>query len=98
MDPMPGGDDNFYADGDIEDGLLESLAIIALAGALALLVVYRRRRADERQANGDAGAARNGAPANAPVDEQGQVQPDDGLFPHPGDPEFPGWAVGGVGH
>lgn len=95
---MPGGDDNFYADGDLDDGLLESLAIVALAGALALLVVYRRRRADERQANGEGGIGRNNAPANAPLDQQARAPPHGGLFPQPGDPEFPGWAVGGVGH
>ncbi|KAF2417431.1 HCP-like protein, partial [Tothia fuscella] len=95
LDPMPGGDDSFYADGDIDDGILESLAIIALAGALALLVVYRRRRADERNGNGNANGGANG---NVVPGNQAQVQPDGGLFPQPGDPEFPGWAVGGVGH
>jgi len=93
---MPGGED-FYD--DFDDGIIESLVIVALAAALAMLLVYRRRRADERrqqqqvQANGVGGQQPQ---PTQPAAQQAQQQ--GGLFPNPGDPEFPGWAVGGVGH
>jgi SEL1 protein len=97
MDPMPGGDDSFYADGDLDDGILESLAIIALAAALMILVVYRRRNNDQQrqQANNADGAVNDGQRNGQ---QQPGLQPDGGLFPQPDDPEFPGWVVGGIGH
>lgn len=88
MDPMPGGDESFYSDGDLDDGLFESLAIIGLAGLFLFLIMYRRRRIAERQAENNGAAAAN----------QQQPQGNQGLFPQPGDTELPGWAVGGVGH
>jgi SEL1 protein len=95
MDTMPGGDD-FLGD-DLDDGLLESVLIISLAAALAVLVMYRRRRQEERdrqqRQHGNNAAAGNVQQQNANAHQQ-----DRGLFPQPGDPEFPGWAVGGVGH
>jgi len=95
MDTMPGGDD-FLGD-DLDDGLLESVLIISLAAALAVLVMYRRRRQEERdrqqRQHGNNAAVGNVQQQNANVHQQ-----DRGLFPQPGDPEFPGWAVGGVGH
>jgi SEL1 protein len=95
---MPGGDFDGSFEGDLDDGLLESIVIILLAGALALLVVYRRRRADERQGAGP-GAAQAGAAAGAePHNDQARGDGDGGLFPQAGDPDFAGWAVGGVGH
>jgi SEL1 protein len=102
LNGMPGGDDqdNFYD--EFDDGILESLMIVALAAALAVLVVYRRRRADERererrqQLNGNGGA---GAGAGQQIHQQAQEQRDRlNLFPQRGDPEFLGWAAGGVGH
>jgi len=96
LDGMPGGDDqeNFYD--EIDDGMLESLMIVALAAALAVLVVYRRRRADDRERERRQQLNRNvGQQAN----QQAQEQRDGpNLFPQPGDPEFLGWAAGGVGH
>jgi SEL1 protein len=86
MDTMPGGDD-FYD--DLDDGILESLLIIGLAAALAVLVMYRRRRAEERERQQQQGDNQQ-PPA--------QAQQDGGLFPPPGDPEFLGWAAGGIGH
>jgi SEL1 protein len=96
-DPMPGGDYDGAYDGDLDDGLVESIVIILLAGALALLVVYRRRRADERQAGGVGDAQAGGVIAEPHID-QARGDGDGGLFPQPGDPDFAGWAVGGVGH
>jgi len=107
IDPgMAGGDTDFLGDGDFDDGLLESAIIIMLAASLALLVVYRRRRADERQpglgdptfALGGGGEHHEGNVNGAPPAEQAQVNGQGGLFPQPGDAEFPGWVVGGVGH
>jgi SEL1 protein len=95
-DPMPGGDYDGAYEGDIDDGLLESIFIILLAGTLALLVVYRRRRADERQ--GGAAAAQARAAGGEQHNDQARGDGDGGLFPQPGDPDFAGWAVGGVGH
>lgn len=92
-DHMPGDD---YYD-DIDEGILESLVILGLAGTLALLVWYRQqrqmnlRRAREQQ--GNPAAADNGAAAVPP-----QQQDDRGLFPPPDDPNFNNWIVGGIGH
>ena len=97
-DPLPGGDD--YYD-DIDEGIVESLIIIGLAGALAFLVYYRqlrqhnhRRAVEQRQllANGQAGAP---APVQPLLPGQ---QPDGGFFPPPGHPEHGQWVAGGVGH
>jgi len=103
---MPGGDaDEHFYEGDewadIDDGLVESLIIVTLAGALALLVYARqarqrltqqeqdrRRREREGEADGNGGAQQHAA---------GQGQ-NGGFFPDPGDPEFNNWVVGGVGH
>lgn len=99
---MPGGDEGEYYGDDIDDGILESLAIVALAAALAVLVVWRRRRADERererrraeQQGGQGGqGVQRGNPAIQIVNAN-----NGGFFPRLGDPDFPGWAVGGVGH
>jgi SEL1 protein len=98
---MPGGDD--YYD-EIDEGIVESLIIIGLAGALAFLVYYRQlrqqnhRRAVEQQqqqqlaANGQAGA-----PGPAVPLLPGQ-QADGGFFPPPGHPEHGQWVAGGIGH
>ncbi|MCJ1322673.1 ERAD-associated protein [Xylographa vitiligo] len=93
-DPMPGGDD--YYD-EVDEGMLESLIILGIAGALAFLVYYRQlrlqthRRAMEqqRQADGQAGGEVPVAPGQ---------QPDGGFFPPPGHPDHGQWVAGGVGH
>lgn len=95
-----GGGDDFYD--DFDDGLLESLIIIALAGALAMLVYVRQQRArDARERERQAGAAVQQAQAQAaqaqPLQGQGPGQ-NGGFFPHPGDPEYQNWVAGGVGH
>ena len=101
-DPMPGGDD--YYD-DIDEGTIESLLIVALAGALAFLVYYRqqrqqnhRRATTEQQRRQELN--RSGGeqvPAQNEALNPGQ-QPDGGFFPPPGDPNFEAWRAGGVGH
>ena len=97
-DPMPGGDD-FYD--EIDEGILESLIIIALAGALVFLVYYRQQRqqtarrvvAVEQQVV--QGAVEGVAPAPQPLPGQ---QPDGGFFPPAGDPNYGQWVAGGIGH
>ena len=100
-DGLPG--DEIYD--EIDEGILESLVILGLAGLLAWLVWYRqqrlerrRREADERARGGgviadQAGVVGEGRPPAVP----GQ-QADGGFFPPPGDPNFNNWVAGGVGH
>ncbi|THZ81345.1 HCP-like protein [Aureobasidium pullulans] len=83
---MPGGDD-FYDDGDIDDGMLEMLVIVGLAATLAFLVYYRQQRQQE--------ARRREEQQQGVVPQQ---QQDQGFFPPPGNPEFANWVAGGVGH
>lgn len=104
---VPGSDDIY---GDlIDDGIIESLIIVGLAAVLAFMVYYRQQRQlrHERQTQDAAAAARENAPAGAPgaaaADPQQQQapaepQPDRGMFPRPGDPEFGQWVAGGVAH
>ena len=89
-DPMPGGDADGMYDDIIDDGILESLIIIGLAGALVFLIYYRQQRqlAHRRNEEAEAAARREHAPP----------QEDRGLFPQPGDPEFNQWVAGGIGH
>lgn len=89
---MPGGEELYE---EFDDGIFESLAIVALAAALAVLVVYRRRRAEERERL----QRQQGNVAAGGVEVQ-QAQPGGagGLYPQPGDPEGMAWAAGGVGH
>ncbi|KAF2259543.1 HCP-like protein [Lojkania enalia] len=106
---MSGGESDYGLD-DIDSDILESLAIVALTGALAFLLYYRnqrqrrqdeeRRRQQLQQQPGQAPAP--GAPQQQPPD-QPQPQPqlpqeDRGMFPRPEDPEFMNWAAGAVGH
>lgn len=94
---MPGGDD--YYD-EIDEGIVESLIILGLAGALAFLVYYRQlrqqnhRRAVEQQQQQ---LAANGQAA-APIPLLPGQQADEGFFPPPGDPEHGQWIAGGIGH
>ncbi|CZT12524.1 related to HRD3-involved in degradation of Hmg2p [Rhynchosporium agropyri] len=91
--PMPGGDaDGMYEDMS-EDGLLESIAIILLAGALIGLIYYRQMR----QQNHRQQEAGQNAALPPGQQQQGQGQ-DGGLFPQPEDPAFNQWVAGGVGH
>lgn len=121
---MPGGDNEYWYTGaqrreaddlyeDFDDGLLESLIIIALAGALAMLVYVRAQRQRDARANqgqgqgiAPGGGALGPVGANglqpilgqpAPPEQQGPGQ-QGGFFPNPGDPEYQEWVAGGIGH
>ncbi|KAI9725678.1 MAG: ERAD-associated protein [Chrysothrix sp. TS-e1954] len=91
-------DDDYDPSDDIDDGILETLIIVALAGALAFLVYWRQVRGlrnrleEERRRRLEGGAAQVQGP------EQAQGEPDRGVFPHPGDPAFADWVAGGIGH
>lgn len=108
---MPGGDADYYD--DIDSEILESLLILAFAGALAFLIYYRQqrqRRLDEARRNQELQQQQlNVAQAailqqQQPYQQMGQPQPpaepqqDRGMFPAPNDPEFMDWAAGAIGH
>ena len=121
---MPGGDaeyatrereraaDDYAGEWDeFDDGLIESLIIISLAGALAALVyarqqAQRRREEEARRGVGQVQGLQQppvvGAqqpPAAQPPQPPPQAQePDRGMFPRPDDPELNNWVAGGVGH
>lgn len=93
QDAMPGGDEDGMYDDFIDDGVVETVLIMVLAAALVWLIYYRqaaqlahRRREEDRLR-----AAGQPVPL-APEPGEG------GFFPPPGDPAFPGWVAGGVGH
>ena len=95
-DPMPGGDD--YYD-EIDEGIVESLIIIGLAGALALLVYYRQQRQqNHRRAVAEAAIREQGAVEGAVPGAAPGLQPNGGYFPPPGHPEHAQWVAGGIGH
>ncbi|GAM87452.1 hypothetical protein ANO11243_054770 [Dothideomycetidae sp. 11243] len=86
----PGGE--YLANEEIDDGLLESLAIVVLTAVLAMLMWWRQRRV-QRAAQEAANADQQG--------QQGQQQQADRqqIFPAPDDPDFAPWNVpGGIGH
>ncbi|KIV97343.1 hypothetical protein PV10_01105 [Exophiala mesophila] len=93
---------------EFDDGLLESLIIIGLAGALAMLVYARQARQregqNERQGRGQQpqppqiqhpGGQQDGQNQDAQHEQDRQ---NNGLFPQPGQPEFNNWVAGGIGH
>jgi SEL1 protein len=98
---------------EFDDGFVESLIIIALAGALALLVYARQARQrvleeERRQAQNLVQTQQNPTPnqnqnqgeqqpAQGQAQGQGQGQ-DRGLFPAPGDVDWNNWVAGGIGH
>ncbi|KAL8732973.1 MAG: hypothetical protein Q9166_002371 [cf. Caloplaca sp. 2 TL-2023] len=104
---MPGGDD--YID-DIDESIIESLVILALAGALAFLVYYRQQRQNnhrrEMERQQQQQSQQQGAAPQEPQQQQAPVQDppipgqqaDGGFFPPPGDPHYGQWVAGGVGH
>ncbi|KAI1378827.1 HCP-like protein [Hypoxylon crocopeplum] len=81
------------------DGVIESLIILGLVGAIMFLMYYRARRQQaHRQAEE---AARQGQQPGAGVGvgqlpQAPQVQ--GGIFPPLGGPDFGQWAAGAVGH
>ncbi|TVY84737.1 Protein sel-1-like protein [Lachnellula suecica] len=97
-DPMPGGDADGLYDDIIDDGFLESLIILGLAGALVFLIYYRNQRQQVHRRQEEAARAQQGNQQAAGGQAQQPQGGDRGLFPQPGDPEFGQWAAGGVGH
>lgn len=109
---MPGGDDYWEGgEGEIDDGVLETLLIGGLLAALGWLIYYRQqqRRAallrrrpggegDQAQQGQDAAAAVGGAEGQQEARPAPGQQPDGGFFPQPGDPNWDAWVAGGVGH
>ncbi|KAI1487999.1 hypothetical protein F5X96DRAFT_647558 [Biscogniauxia mediterranea] len=99
-DTITGSDGEAMGEGldDELDGILESLIILGLVGAILFLMYYRAQRQQaHRQAQEDAARQQQQA-----MGRGGGVQPPGeaqrGLFPQPGDPNFAPWGVGGVGH
>ena len=104
---MPGGDDSYgWDEGDIDDGMLETLLIGGLIAALGWLIYYRQQqqqRAAEARRRGEAGAQGQAPAPGGQRQDQGQAQPpgqqpDGGFFPPQGDPNWNAWVAGGVGH
>ncbi|ETI19796.1 hypothetical protein G647_08809 [Cladophialophora carrionii CBS 160.54] len=98
---------------EFDDGLVESLIIIALAGALALLVYARQarqrvleeeRRQGQNQQNQNQNQDQNlGQRQHQHQHDHPQAQPqgrerERGMFPAPGDPDWNNWVAGGIGH
>jgi SEL1 protein len=77
----------------IDDGLIESLIIVVLAGILVWLVYLRQAQQLAHRRAEAAAQARQG------VQDVGNAQqPEGGFFPPPGDPALPEWLAGGIGH
>lgn len=91
---MPGGDDLYDDPTDIDDSLLEMLMLVGLAATLAFLLYWRQQRRDGRVG---VGGVQQQQQQGGEVQQEEQ-QEDRGVFPRPGDPDFPGWVAGGVGH
>ncbi|KAI1077648.1 HCP-like protein [Whalleya microplaca] len=90
-DGQPGGGGGDGLEDDDLDGVLESLIILGLVGAILFLMYYRAQRQQaHRQAEENA--------ARQQQQQQPQPGPQRGLFPQPGDPGFAQWAAGAVGH
>jgi SEL1 protein len=92
-DPMPGGDDTYYDDGDIDDDVFVTLMLGGLLAALGWLIWHRQQLQRAAEARRQQGLQQG--EQQAPVPEQ---QPDRGVFPQPGQLGFNDWVAGGVGH
>jgi SEL1 protein len=93
---MPGEEDMY--DDIIDDGILESFIIISLVAALLWLLYYRQQRQQQAHRRQEELARAQQAGQPAPVPQQQPQEADRGLFPPPGDPAFPEWVAGGIGH
>lgn len=91
---MPGVADDFYDEDFIDDGLLDMLIIVGLAGALAILIYYRQQRQMEARRRQE----RQQQQEQQGGDVQALPPQDRGVFPPAGDPNFNAWVAGGVGH
>lgn len=87
--------DDLYDELTLEDGVLEMFLIIALVASILYLVYYRQQRLFAQAPNNGAVANQEGNPG-PPVPPA--AVPNNGLFPQPGDPAFPDWVAGGIGH
>lgn len=96
-DGMPGGDSGM---GEMDDGVFESLLIVALAAALVFLVMYRQQRQQRQRREDEDNRRGHQQPAQAQAQQQqpGGAGGQGGFFPPPGDPNAGQWAAGGVGH
>ncbi|OCT49892.1 putative ubiquitin-protein ligase Sel1/Ubx2 [Cladophialophora carrionii] len=96
---------------EFDDGFVESLIIIALAGALALLVYARQARQrvlEEERRQGQNQQNQNhdqnlGQHQHHHQQDHAQAQAqgrerERGMFPAPGDPDWNNWVAGGIGH
>lgn len=92
-DPMPGGDADGMYDDILDDGILETLIVLGLAGALVFLIYYRNQRQMVHRRNEEVAAAGHQEVPQGPPPAE-----DRGLFPQPGDPNFNDWVAGGIGH
>ncbi|KAL2141497.1 hypothetical protein VTI28DRAFT_2371 [Corynascus sepedonium] len=89
---------------DIDDGVMESVAILGLAAALVFLIMYRQQRQqaarrqeeETRRQQQQQQQQHQGVPAGGNL--QLPLQQERGFFPRPGDPDFGQWAAGVVGH
>ena len=91
-DDMPGGDGIL---GEVDDGIFESVVIIALVTALVFLVLYRQQRQQQAARQQEEDERRRQQQPQAGGQEQDRNQ---GVFPPPGDPNLGVWGAGGVGH
>lgn len=94
---MPGGDANYHYD-DIDSEILDSLVILGLTAALALLIYYRGRRQRVAEEERRQEEQRQMLANQVAAMQQQPQQEDRGMFPHPNDPAFMDWAAGAVGH
>jgi len=88
---MPGGADDYYD--EIDESIIVSLSVVALATALAFLMYFRQ----QRQTNHRRKLKRRQQRVGAAPPVEGQ-QADGGFFPPPRNPGFGQWVAGGVGH
>jgi SEL1 protein len=92
-DTMPGGDDSWSDDGEIDDDVFVTLMLGGLLAALGWLIWHRQQLQRAAEARRQQGVQQG--EQQAPVPEQ---QPDRGVFPQPGQLGFNDWVAGGVGH
>ncbi|KAL1589840.1 hypothetical protein WHR41_01754 [Cladosporium halotolerans] len=93
-DPMPGGDDTWDDDIDVDDDVFVALMLGGLLAALGWLMWHRNQL--QRAAEARRREAEGGRQQQQQQQPMAQQQPDQGLFPQPGQPEFNDWVAGGV--
>ncbi|KAJ9132976.1 HCP-like protein [Pleurostoma richardsiae] len=102
-DAMPGGDAAHYG-AEEDDGLLDTVIILALAMSLAFFIYYRHQREQAENARRRQQQEQQQQQPQPPQGVQNAAQEaapranEGGFFPQPGDPDFAPWVAGGVGH